>query len=111
MVAKHCDALLSRRSLRAAAQPPSAALKWSRLPPGHLASPDHPPSVPADKRCATRVDVIVGLCGSRWPGDSAWKQEEPLSLESNKEPLEAAFFLEEMAEGLTRLDCINICHA
>lgn len=40
-----------------------------------------------------------------------WKQEEPSSLESNEEPLEAAFFLEEMAEGLTRLDCINICHA
>lgn len=28
-----------------------------------------------------------------------WKQEEPPSLESNEEPLEAAFFLKEMAEG------------
>lgn len=105
MVAKHCDALPSQSSLRAAAKPLLAALKWSRLPP------DHPPSVPADKCCATRVDVIVGLCGGRWPGDSARQREEPPSLESNEEPLEAAFFLEDMAEGLTRLDCINICHA
>lgn len=28
-----------------------------------------------------------------------WKQEEPSSLESSEEPLEAAFFLEEMAEA------------
>lgn len=28
-----------------------------------------------------------------------WKQEEPSSLESNEEPLEAASFLEEMAEA------------
>lgn len=49
------------------------------------------------------------LYGGRWP--EAWKQEEPASLESNEEPLEAAFLLEEMVEYLTRLDCINICHA
>lgn len=67
----------------------------------HPTSADHPPGVPADKRCVTRVDIIGGLCGGRWPGGCVWKQEEPSSLESNEEPLEAAFFLEEMAEGLT----------
>lgn len=53
-------------------------------PPPPLATQSHlknPPSVPADKRYITRVDVIVGLCGGRWPGDCVWKQEEPLSLD------------------------------
>lgn len=76
---------------------------------GCPASPDHPPSVPADKCRATTVDIIVGLHGGRWPGDYMWEQEEPPRLELNKEPLDAAVFLEEMTKGLTRLDCINIC--
>lgn len=64
-----------------AAQPLLAALEQSGHP---LATHPHPtilPRVPADKCCATRVDIIVGLCGSRWPGNSVWKQEELPSLE------------------------------
>lgn len=82
-------------------------LPAATLPP----SPDHPSSVPADKRCTIKVGIIVGLCSSRWPGDCEQKQEELQSLESNERPLEAVFFLEEIAESLTSLDCITICQA
>lgn len=90
-------------------RPPSSGADPLR-PIRRPASPDRIPNVPADKRGATGADITAGLRGSRWPQSCVWKQGELPSLRSDQEPLEAAVFLKETAEGLTRLDCINICH-
>lgn len=66
-IAKHCDAAVSAPATCRAAE---LAPKWSRLPPAavspHLTAV---PVFPADKRRAGGADIMVGLCGSRWPAD------------------------------------------
>lgn len=84
-------------------RPPRSRPQSPRRPPARLTCPFPPaPAVPANKRRATWLDIIAGLCGSRWPGDCVWKQEELSSLESNEEPLEAAFLPRGDGRGLNK---------